>query len=84
MHAIRAEDEEAPLDPAHYILQIGKLWKIRRWSELELVNAKPLLQIWKEDAHLIEHEWSEARQTKQKSLVERYTLRGASGPLRVH
>jgi len=59
MHAIRTEDEEAQQDAAHRMIQIAKPWTIRRWSESKLANGKPLVRILKENAHLIDLEWTE-------------------------
>jgi hypothetical protein len=84
MHAIRTEDEEAQQDAAHRMIQIAKPWTIRRWSESKLANGKPLVRIPKENAHLVDLEWTEEEQAKLKTLVERYTSRGASGAWRVH
>jgi len=47
IHAIRTADEEAQQNAAHRIIRIAKSCRISRWSELKLVNAKPLMQIWK-------------------------------------
>ena len=58
MHAIRTEDEEAQQDVAHRMIQITKRWTIRRWSELKLANGKPLVRIPKENAHLVDLEWT--------------------------
>jgi len=84
MHAIRTKDEEAQQDAAHWMIQIAKPWTIRQWSESKLANGKPLVQIPKEKAHVINLEWTEDKQAHLKTLVERYTLRGASGAWRVH
>jgi len=84
MHVIRTEDEEAQQDAAHRMIQIAKPWTIRRWSELKLVNAKPLVWIPNENAHLVDLEWTDDEQAKLQTLVERYTSRGASGAWRVH
>jgi len=73
MHAIQTEDEEAQQDAAHWMIQIAKAWTIRRWSESKLANRKPLVQIPKETAHLIDLEWTEDEQANLKSQVERYT-----------
>jgi len=43
-------------------VQIAKLWITRRWSESKLANDKPLVQIPKENAHLIDLEWTEDEQ----------------------
>jgi len=84
MHAIRTKDEEAQQDPAHRMIQIAKAWTIRRWSESKLANGKPLVRMPKDKAHLIDFKWTEEEQAHLKTLVERYTLRGASGAWRVH
>jgi len=84
MHAIRTEDEEAQQEAAHRMIQIAKPWTIRGWPETKLANGKPLVQIPKENAELIDLEWTEEEQAHLKTLVERYTLRGASGAWRVH
>jgi len=77
-------DQDAQQDAAHRMIQIAKPWTIRRWSESKLANGKPLLRIPKENAHLVDLEWTEEEQAKLKTLVERYTSRGASGAWRVH
>jgi len=84
MHAILTEDQEAQQDAAHRMIQITKPWTISSWSESKLVNGKPLVRIQKEHAHLVDLEWTEDKQGKPKTLVERYTSRGASGRWRVH
>jgi hypothetical protein len=84
MHAVWTEDQDAPQDAAHQMIQIAKPWTIRRWSESKLANGKPLGQIQKENAHLVDLEWTEEEQAELKTLVERYTSRGASGAWRVH
>jgi hypothetical protein len=84
MHAIRIEDQDAQRDAAHRTIQIANLWTIRRWSESKLANGNPLVQIPKENAHLVDLQLTEDEQAKLKSLVERYTSRGASGAWRVH
>jgi len=84
MHAIQTEDKEAQQDVAHWMIQIAKPWMIRRWSESKLANGMPKVRTPKENAHLIEPEWTENEQAKLKALVERFTSRGASGAWRVH
>jgi hypothetical protein len=56
MHAIWAKDEEGQQDAAHWMIQIAKPWMIRRQSESKGTNRKPLVQIPKESAHLIDLE----------------------------
>jgi hypothetical protein len=58
MHGIRTEDKYALQDVAHLMIQIAKPWMVRRWSELKLPNGKPLVQIAKENAHLVDLEWT--------------------------
>jgi len=84
MYAICTEDENPQQDAAHRMIQIAKPWKIRRWSESKLANGKPLVRIPKENAHLLDLEWTEDEQAKLKTVVERYTSWGASGAWRVH
>jgi len=84
MHAIRTEDQDTEQDAAHRMIQIAKPWTIRRWSESNLANRKPLVRIPKKNAHLVDLEWTEDEQAKLKTLGERYTSGGASGVWRVH
>jgi len=84
MHAIRTEDEEAQQDVAHRMIQIAKPWTIRRWSDSKLADGNPLIWIPKQNAHLVDLEWTEAEKAHLKTLVERYTSRGSSGAWRVH
>ena len=73
MQAIRTEDEEAQQDAAHWMIQIGKPWTIWRWSESKLANGKPVVQIPKENAHLVDLEWTEDKLAKLKIPAKRYT-----------
>jgi hypothetical protein len=82
--AIRTEDQDAQQAAAHQMIWIAKHWMIRRWSESKLANGKPLVQISVENAHLVDLEWNQDEQAKLKTLVERYTSRGASGAWRVY
>jgi len=84
MHPIQTKDEETQQDVPHRMIQIAKPWTIRRWSESKLANGKPLVRIPKENAHLVDLEWTEEEQAHPKTLVERYTSRGASEAWRVH
>ena len=54
MHSIRTENKEAQQDAPHQIIQIANPWKISTWSESKLANGNPLIQIPKENAHLID------------------------------
>jgi hypothetical protein len=84
MHAIRTEDQDAQQDAAHRMIQIGRPLTIRRWSESKLANGKPLVQIPKQNAHVVDLEWTQDEPAKLQTLVEPYTSRGASGAWRVH
>jgi len=84
MHAIRTENRDAHQDAAHRMIQIAKPWTLSRWSESKMASGKPLVRIPKENAHLVDPEWTEEEQAKQKTLVERYTSQGASGAWRVY
>jgi len=84
MHAIWTEDQDAQQDAAHRVIKIAKPWTIRRWSESKLANQEPLVPIPKENAHLVDVEWTEEEQAQLKTLVERYTSQGASAVWRVH
>ena len=84
MHAVRTKDQDAQQDAAPQMIQIAKHWTIRRWSESKLANWKPLVRIPKENAHLVDLEWTEDEQAKLKTLVEVYTSRGASGAWMVY
>jgi hypothetical protein len=57
---------------------------IRRWSESKLADGNPLVGIPKENAHLVDLKWTEDKQAKLKTLVERHTAWGTSGVWRVH
>jgi len=84
MHAIWTKDKEAQHDAAHWMIQIAEPWMIRQSSESKLANGKPLIRIPKDNAHLIDLKWTEEEQAQLKTLVEKYTSRGASGAWRVH
>jgi hypothetical protein len=84
MHAILTKDKEAQQDAVHRMIQIAKPSMIRRRSESKLANGQPLLRIPMENAHLINLEWNDEEQAQLPTLVERYTLRSASGAWRVH
>jgi len=84
MHAIRTKGLDTQEDAAHRMIQIAKPWTIRRWSESTLTNGKPHVRIPKENAHLVDLEWTEEEQAKLKTIVGRYTSKGTSGAWRVH
>jgi hypothetical protein len=84
MHAIQTKDKDAQQDAVHQMIQIAKPWTIRPWSDSKLANGKPVVQIPMQNAHLIDLKWTEKEQAHLKTLVERYTLWGASGAWRVH
>jgi hypothetical protein len=66
------------------MIQLAKPWTFRRGSESKLCNGKPLVRTPKENAQLIDLEWTEEEQAWLKTMVDRYTSRGASGAWRVH
>jgi len=66
------------------MIQIAKPWTISRWSESKLANGKPRVQIPKENAHLVDLEWTEEEHAKLKTVVERYTSQGTSEVWRGH
>jgi hypothetical protein len=84
MHAIWTVEQDTQQDAGPRMIQIGKYWTIRRWPESRLANGKPLVQIQKQNAHLIDLERTEDEQAKLKTLVERYTSQGASEAWRVN
>ena len=84
MHAIRTKDQDAQQDAAHWMIQIAKPWTILRWSESRRANGKSLVLILKENAHLVDLEWTEEEQAKLKTLVKKNTSQGAPGVWRVH
>jgi len=71
MHAIQTENKEAQQHAVHRIIHIPKPWMISSWLESKVLDGKPLLQIPKKNAHLIDFEWTEDGQAKPKTLVER-------------
>jgi len=84
MHAIRTEDQNTQQDVTHRMIQIATAWTMRRWSESKLANGKPLVRIPKENAHLVDLEWTGDEQAKLNTLVEIFTSWGTSGGWRVH
>jgi hypothetical protein len=84
MGAIWTKNQDAQQHAAHRMIQIATPWTVRRWSESKLTNGKPLVRIPKENAHLVDLEWTEDKQAKLKTLVERFTSRGTSRAWRVH
>jgi len=84
MNAILTEDQDAKQDVTHQMIQIAKPWTIRGCSESKLANGKPLVRIPKENANLVDLDWTEEKQAKVRTSVEWYTLQGASGAWRVH
>jgi len=83
MYPIRTEDHDIQQDPTLRMIQITKPWTIRWWSELKLVNGKPLVRIPNAYAHLVTLEWNEDDQAKLNTHVERSTSWGASAECRV-
>jgi len=78
MQAIQTEDRKSQMDAAHQMIQIGKSWIIRKWSELKLGNRKPLVWIPTENAQLTDLWWTEYEEGKLKMLMERSISQGAS------
>lgn len=70
MNAIQTEDEVAHQDAVHQMLQIAKSWKVRRWSELNLVTGKPPVQISMQSVLFIGFDWTKAMDGKLMALVE--------------
>jgi hypothetical protein len=62
MHGIRTNSEEAQQVLAHGIVQMTKPWTIRWWSESKVANGTLLVRILKDNAHLIDLEWTEEDQ----------------------
>jgi hypothetical protein len=83
-HAFRTKDEEAELDVAHQMIQIGKPWMIMWCSESTLANNNPPDWIANENAHLIDSECTVEEKAHQKTQVEWYSSWCASGEYRVH
>jgi hypothetical protein len=79
IHAIRTEDQDAQQNAAHRMIQIAKPCTIRRWSESNLGNVKPLDRIPKEIVHLVDLKWTGDEQAKLESIVEGFTSQGTSG-----
>jgi hypothetical protein len=51
---------------------------------LKLANGKALIRIRKENAHLVDLEWTEEEHAHLNTLVERYSSQGASAAWTVH
>jgi len=83
MHPIQMEANNAEQEVAHQMIQLANPWKIRMWSESRYANGKPLVWIPMENTHHVDLEWTEDKQTKLKTLVERSTSWGGSGAWRV-
>jgi hypothetical protein len=84
IHTIWTKDKGAQQVALDWMIQITKPRTIRWWSELKLANGKPLIWIWKQNTNLIDLRWNDEEQGHLKTLVERYTLRVASGVWKVH
>jgi hypothetical protein len=82
-HAIQMEDHDTQQDAAHMMIQMEKPRTMKRCSQSNLANEKLLVQLLKENAHLLDLEWTEDQQANQETRVERYTSRSASGAWRV-
>jgi hypothetical protein len=84
MLVIRTKDEKPQQDAVHQMIQIAKPWTIKQWTESQIANGKKLVRIPTDNAHLIDLEWTEEEQPHLQTLVEKYTLQGASCAWRVH
>ena len=69
MHDSQTEDKEAQHDEVHRIIEIELLCMIRKWSELKLANGQPVISIRKDNAPLLDLEWTEGNQAKLKTLA---------------
>ncbi|KAF8246219.1 hypothetical protein K440DRAFT_645299 [Wilcoxina mikolae CBS 423.85] len=72
------------MDAAGRIIRVAKPWTIRRWSESKQANGEPLVKVPKEEAHLINPEWTVQEQATLQQLVARYKSQGEGGAWRVH
>jgi hypothetical protein len=79
MYAIRTEDHNTQQHTAHRMIQIKNYRTITRWSESKLANEKSLVRIPNKNAQLVDLQSTEDEQATLMTLVERYTLLGASG-----
>jgi len=84
MHVIRTPENEAQQDMTHWMIKILKHWSIVRWSGSTLKTGKPLLWIPKQNAHLVDRQWTEEEQATLKTVADSYTSQGPSGACRVH
>jgi len=84
IHVIQREDNEAQRDAAYWTIQVVIPWMTRRLYRLSLAYGKPLVWILKENANLVDLEWTEEEQDPLKPPVERYTAQGPSGAWTVH
>jgi hypothetical protein len=79
MYAIRTEDHNTQQHTAHRMIQIINYRTITRWSESKLANEKSLVRIPNKNPQLVDLQSTEDEQATLMTLVERYTLLGASG-----
>jgi hypothetical protein len=79
MHAIWTEGHDTSQDMAHRMIQSVQPVMIRRWSESTLANWKQLVLIPNKNEKSVNLQWTKDEQAKLQTVVERYTLLGASG-----
>jgi hypothetical protein len=84
MTAVQNKDEQAQQYALHWMIWITKPWMIQQWAESTLSNGKPLVQILHDNTHPIHLEWTEDQQAHMETLVEWYTLCGASRECSIH
>ncbi|KAF8249294.1 hypothetical protein K440DRAFT_216995 [Wilcoxina mikolae CBS 423.85] len=66
------------------IIRVARPWTIRRWSESKQANGEPLVKVPKDNAHLINLQWTTEEQAKLQQLVDHYESQGEGGTWRVH
>jgi len=59
LHTIQTEDEDAQMESANQMIYIANPCMIRRWSKSKLLDGKLLIQMPKDNAHLIDLEFTE-------------------------
>jgi len=84
MQAIWMEHEEIDQDAVDGIIQIVKPWMISRWSALAPTHGKPLVELFNENALLVDIEFNEIEQAQLQTLVERKISQSSSEAWRVN
>jgi hypothetical protein len=72
MLVIWAEDEEAQLDKAHWMVQTATCQMIWKQLECQLLNGNPLMCVLKGNLYLVDLELTKVDQARLKALVEAY------------